>query len=349
MRFERVAVIGVGLIGGSFALALKQAARPAPRRRRRAAAAPNLDARAASAASIDAIAPDAASRGARRRSGAGRRAGRAVPDDLLASCNGTRPKRSITDAGSTKRDVVAAARAALGDGIAQFVPAHPVAGAEKSGAAAASAELFRDRRVVLTPLPENPPRRVEHVQSAWAGVRRARHAACAGRARRGARRGEPPAARARVRAGARHRRRGERRAAFLLRRRRLPRLHAHRLQPSRDVARHLRRQPRPAARRADALQRRSSSRLQKLLEAATAPRWRSSSREARERARSNGLQVLELKPARRARGTVRLPGSKSISNRVLLLAALAAGETEVSGLLDADDTRVMREALAASA
>src|SRR5918911_1194642 len=47
----------------------------------------------------------------------------------------------------------------------------------------------------------------------------------------------------------------------------------------------------------------------------------------------------------RASGTVSLPGSKSISNRVLLLAALATGETEVSGLLDAEDTRVMREAL----
>ena len=56
-------------------------------------------------------------------------------------------------------------------------------------------------------------------------------------------------------------------------------------------------------------------------------------------------QALELKPARRARGRVRLPGSKSISNRVLLLAALAAGETEILGLLDADDTRVMVEAL----
>ncbi|HEX7053330.1 MAG TPA: 3-phosphoshikimate 1-carboxyvinyltransferase [Burkholderiales bacterium] len=56
-------------------------------------------------------------------------------------------------------------------------------------------------------------------------------------------------------------------------------------------------------------------------------------------------EALELKPARGARGTVRLPGSKSISNRVLLLAALAAGETELHGLLDADDTRVMREAL----
>ena len=58
-------------------------------------------------------------------------------------------------------------------------------------------------------------------------------------------------------------------------------------------------------------------------------------------------EVLELKPARRARGRVRLPGSKSISNRVLLLAALAAGETRVEGLLDAEDTQVMRKALAA--
>ena len=59
------------------------------------------------------------------------------------------------------------------------------------------------------------------------------------------------------------------------------------------------------------------------------------------------MDALELKPARRAAGTVRLPGSKSISNRVLLLAALAQGETEIGGLLDADDTRVMREALTA--
>jgi 3-phosphoshikimate 1-carboxyvinyltransferase len=58
------------------------------------------------------------------------------------------------------------------------------------------------------------------------------------------------------------------------------------------------------------------------------------------------VDSIELAPARRAAGTVRLPGSKSISNRVLLLAALAAGDTEVSGLLDADDTRVMRDALA---
>jgi 3-phosphoshikimate 1-carboxyvinyltransferase len=57
--------------------------------------------------------------------------------------------------------------------------------------------------------------------------------------------------------------------------------------------------------------------------------------------------VLTVEPIRRASGVVRLPGSKSISNRVLLLAALSAGETLIDGLLDADDTRVMRDALAA--
>jgi 3-phosphoshikimate 1-carboxyvinyltransferase len=57
------------------------------------------------------------------------------------------------------------------------------------------------------------------------------------------------------------------------------------------------------------------------------------------------MSALALGPLTRAAGSVRLPGSKSISNRVLLLAALAKGETAVRGLLDADDTRVMREAL----
>jgi 3-phosphoshikimate 1-carboxyvinyltransferase len=57
--------------------------------------------------------------------------------------------------------------------------------------------------------------------------------------------------------------------------------------------------------------------------------------------------TLTVAPITRAQGSVRLPGSKSISNRVLLLAALAHGTTELSGLLDADDTRVMIDALRA--
>ncbi|MEX3958008.1 3-phosphoshikimate 1-carboxyvinyltransferase [Trinickia sp. EG282A] len=58
------------------------------------------------------------------------------------------------------------------------------------------------------------------------------------------------------------------------------------------------------------------------------------------------MDFLDLGPYSHAEGTVRLPGSKSISNRVLLLAALAEGETTISNLLDSDDTRVMLDALA---
>ena len=59
------------------------------------------------------------------------------------------------------------------------------------------------------------------------------------------------------------------------------------------------------------------------------------------------MEFLDLAPIRNAAGTVRLPGSKSISNRVLLLAALASGETRLHELLDSDDTRVMQDALRA--
>ena len=55
---------------------------------------------------------------------------------------------------------------------------------------------------------------------------------------------------------------------------------------------------------------------------------------------------LALSPASWATGSIRLPGSKSISNRSLLLAALASGETEIRGLLESEDTRVMLTALA---
>jgi 3-phosphoshikimate 1-carboxyvinyltransferase len=58
------------------------------------------------------------------------------------------------------------------------------------------------------------------------------------------------------------------------------------------------------------------------------------------------VKFLDLDPIARVQGTVKMPGSKSISNRVLLLAALSEGETRVEGLLDSDDTRVMLEALA---
>lgn len=73
----------------------------------------------------------------------------------------------VTDAGSTKSDVVAAARAALGSRIGQFVPGHPIAGRESSGVDAALADLYVDRKVVLCPLPENRTQDVARVAAMW--------------------------------------------------------------------------------------------------------------------------------------------------------------------------------------
>jgi prephenate dehydrogenase len=73
----------------------------------------------------------------------------------------------VTDGGSTKSDVVAAARANLGDKISQFIPAHPIAGAELTGASAAHADLYQRKKVVLTPLPENSKESVARVRKAW--------------------------------------------------------------------------------------------------------------------------------------------------------------------------------------
>jgi len=161
IRFERVAVIGVGLIGGSFALALK-AAKLCGHVVGIGRSAVNLQL-AKERGIIDSIAaqaPDAdlvlvATPVAQ------------FPAVLAALAPQLKPSAIVMDAGSTKRDVVAAARAALGAKISQFVPAHPIAGAERSGAAAASADLFRGKRVVLAPLPENAAASLAAVEAAW--------------------------------------------------------------------------------------------------------------------------------------------------------------------------------------
>src|SRR5690606_3416597 len=73
----------------------------------------------------------------------------------------------ITDGGSTKQNVIAAARKVLGARIAQFVPSHPIAGSEKSGAAAASSTLYDGHEVILTPLAENRPEDIVRVRALW--------------------------------------------------------------------------------------------------------------------------------------------------------------------------------------
>lgn len=165
MRFAKVAVIGVGLIGGSFALALK-AARLAGTVAGAGRGAANLKLALAQGV-IDSIAADAAD-AAKDADLVLVSAPVAQFASLFASlAPALKPGALVTDAGSTKRDVVAAARAGLGAKLAQFVPAHPIAGAERSGAAAASAELFKGRRVVLAPLAENAPETVAAVEQAW--------------------------------------------------------------------------------------------------------------------------------------------------------------------------------------
>ncbi len=158
----KLAIIGVGLIGGSFALALKQA-RKVSKVIGVGRNAANLKV-AMERGILDSIAVDAAA-AAREADLVMVAAPVGQYAHVFASLANT--KALITDAGSTKRDVVAAARAALGGSISRFVPGHPIAGAEKSGAAAASADLFRGRRVVLTPLQENAKDAISTVETAW--------------------------------------------------------------------------------------------------------------------------------------------------------------------------------------
>jgi len=78
-----------------------------------------------------------------------------------------KPGALVTDAGSTKANVAAAARAALGARFADFVPGHPIAGSEQSGPGAARADLYRGKRVVLTPQAETRPDAVATVRALW--------------------------------------------------------------------------------------------------------------------------------------------------------------------------------------
>ncbi|MCS6787253.1 MAG: prephenate dehydrogenase/arogenate dehydrogenase family protein [Thiobacillaceae bacterium] len=164
---RRLAILGVGLIGGSLALALKRTALVETvvgygRGR------DNLEL-ALRQGVIDALAdtPETAVAGAEL-------AVLAVPVGSMPwlmqrIAPVLAPDAVLTDVGSTKQDVVAAAEAHLGPRLARFVPGHPIAGAEASGVAAAHADLFRGKEVILTPLPHTDPLALERVQAMWQG------------------------------------------------------------------------------------------------------------------------------------------------------------------------------------
>lgn len=77
------------------------------------------------------------------------------------------PQAVITDVGSTKRSVVEDARATLGTAFVRFVPGHPIAGGEKSGVEASTANLFERHRVILTPAPETNSDALATVRQMW--------------------------------------------------------------------------------------------------------------------------------------------------------------------------------------
>ena len=163
--FKKVVVFGVGLIGGSFALALRKAHAAESvvgfgRSEQTLVHAKQLGI-------IDRIGKDIAAEVADADL-----VMLATPvgqmTELMAAISphlGT--QTIITDAGSTKVEVVRDAYAQLGSKAAQFVPAHPIAGAEQSGAMAARSDLFQWKKVVLTPLPENSAVAVDRVRRAW--------------------------------------------------------------------------------------------------------------------------------------------------------------------------------------
>jgi prephenate dehydrogenase len=90
-----------------------------------------------------------------------------MPDIMAAIAPHLSPETVICDGGSTKQDVIASARRLLGRHFSRFVPSHPIAGTEHSGAAAAFPELYRNRNVILAPQPGTDADAVRLVRAAW--------------------------------------------------------------------------------------------------------------------------------------------------------------------------------------
>jgi prephenate dehydrogenase len=162
---NRLAVIGVGLIGGSLALSLKSKGAVnevigysrSENARQEALALGVIDKAADSIAEAVAEADVIFV---------------AVPMGAMAAVfadmsEHIRPEAIITDGGSAKAQVVLAAREALGNNFKQFVPGHPIAGTEKSGPSAAFATLYEDHRVVLTPVSDTDPAATAKIKAMW--------------------------------------------------------------------------------------------------------------------------------------------------------------------------------------
>ena len=168
MKFQRLALIGCGLMGGSFALALREAGlvqsivgfSASEKTRQRAVELKVIDHACASVA--DAVQGAdlvllAVPVGAMHSSFAAMR-------DVL------QPNTLLMDVGSTKCDVIAAAQDTLGERLNCFVPAHPIAGKEVAGIEHAERTLYQERRTILTPLPKTGIHRLQAAHEVWTAV-----------------------------------------------------------------------------------------------------------------------------------------------------------------------------------
>ena len=168
MLFDRVAIIGLGLIGGSLARALRRASLCASITgygRREAALQQAVEhgvidhyslevPEAVDGADVVVLATPLS-----------------TTENLMRAMNeGLKPDCIVTDVGSAKGVVVAAARNALADRLPLFVPAHPIAGTEQSGVEASFAELFEDHVVIITPLAETDRDAREKIAVMWRGT-----------------------------------------------------------------------------------------------------------------------------------------------------------------------------------
>ena len=164
-RLGRVAIVGVGLIGGSLAIALRRAGVVTT------LVAADRDLQALERAMALGVIDEGAESVAEAARGADlvivalpvRAIGPALHDVGMAA----EPHAVVTDVGSTKGEVVRIARQELRERFPRFVPGHPIAGREASGVEAATGDLFRGARVVLTPETDTEPDAVETVRGCW--------------------------------------------------------------------------------------------------------------------------------------------------------------------------------------
>ena len=166
--FNQLGVIGCGLMGGSFALALKRAG--LVKRVVGYSKSPSTTERAKKLGVIDVAAESALLAVSGSDIVLMAVPVSATEATFKAICHLVEPGVLFMDVGSTKRDVVDAARRVLKERIVSFVPAHPIAGKEVSGITHADATLYAGRQVIITPLPQTSTDLVQKATDVWSGI-----------------------------------------------------------------------------------------------------------------------------------------------------------------------------------